>query len=84
MDTLGIFTRNIVINIHHYSPNQVAVPDERPAAHITFVILARRMRAYVHGELRFAGECHGTPVAAERLFRHVRPSMMPEQKRSSV
>lgn len=55
-------------------PNQVAVPYKSPAAHIALVILASRMGANVNGELCFTGECHGAPVAAERLLRHVRPS----------
>lgn len=54
-------------------PNQVAVPNERATTHIAFVVLAGRMRAYVYGELRFTGKCHGASVAAERLFRYVGP-----------
>lgn len=57
-----------------YSPYQVAVSNERAAAHVALVVLAGRVRPYVHGELRLAGECHGAAIAAERLFRHVRPS----------
>lgn len=57
-----------------YSPYQIAVADERATAHGALVVLAGRVRAYVHGKLRLAGECHRTAIAAERLLRHVRPS----------
>lgn len=57
----------------YHSPYQIAVADERAAAHVALVILARRMGAYVHRELRLAGECHGAAIAAQRFLGYVRP-----------
>lgn len=54
--------------------DQITVPNESSPAHIALVVLSRRVRPYVHGELRFTRECHRATITAERLLRDMRPS----------
>ena len=55
-------------------PYEVAVAHEGAAAHAALVAGPAGVRADVQRELRLGRERHRTPLAVQRLVRHVRPS----------